>query len=58
MLYYLGMVVSEVLKFDRINNFDNLYIEKQFTKLGISPVRWAIVDIDDLYIFVSVSYEK
>lgn len=52
------MVVSEVLKFDRINNFDNLYIEKQFTKLGISPVRWAIVDIDDLYIFVSVSYEK
>ena len=51
------MIKSETLKLKRIDNFDNLYIEQELSKLYKSVIRWAIVDIGE-DITVSVSYNQ
>ena len=51
------MINSETIKIKKIENFDNLYIEKELSKLYKSVIRWAIVDIDE-EISVSVSFEN
>lgn len=51
------MIVSEILKIKKVENFDNIYIENELAKVDKIPVRWAIVDMSQDYITVSVSYE-
>ncbi len=50
------MILSEIVKVNKIESFDNIYIENELIKSGKIPVRWAIVDVDDNYIMVCVSY--
>ena len=49
------MIKSEVIKIDKIKNWDNLYIEKILSDRYKSVIRWAIVKIDK-EIHISVSY--
>ena len=51
------MIKSETIKLNRIDTFDNLYIEQELSKLYKSVIRWAIVDIGE-DITVSVSYNQ
>lgn len=50
------MIKSDIIKLKKTDNFDNLYVENELSKMYKSVIRWAIVDIgDDLT--VSVSFE-
>lgn len=51
------MIESVVVKIEKVNDFDNIYIERELSKMFNNIVRWAIIDIDES-ISVSVSYEK
>lgn len=48
------MITSEILKIKKIKDFDNTYIESQLKDKSV--IRWAIVDIDDEFITLNVSY--
>ncbi len=50
------MVVSDVIKIKFLQ--DNLLIENELKSLGIDPLRWAVVDVQEDFILVSVSYIK
>ncbi len=50
------MIKSAVVKINKINNFDNCYIESELRKLYRDIVRWAVIDVDDADISISVSY--
>lgn len=50
------MIKSEIIKIKKIENFDNLYVESELKKLVSEVVRWAVIDVDDVCITVSVSY--
>ena len=50
------MIKSDIIKIKKINNFDDIYIENELDKRGINPVRWAIVEVLDNDICISVSY--
>ena len=50
------MIVSDIVKIKKIQNFDNLYIEKELCKIYKNSVRWAIVDMDNEYLTISLSY--
>lgn len=50
------MIKSEIVKINKIENFDNIYIEKELSKLGKEPLRWAVVDVGDENIALSISY--
>lgn len=50
------MIKSEIIKINKIDNFDNVYIENSLKSKKIDPVRWAIVDVNEDFILVSVSY--
>ena len=52
------MIDSKILKINKNNiELDNLTIEKQLNQMGYDPVRWAIVDVRDEYLYLSVSYK-
>lgn len=50
------MIKSSVVKIKKINNFDNCYIEFELRKLYRDIVRWAVVDVDDDSVYISVSF--
>ncbi len=50
------MIISEIVKIKFTNN--NTEIESLLKKIGITPIRWAIVDADNTALTVSVSYIK
>ncbi len=50
------MVVSDIIKIRFLQ--DNLLIENELKSSGIDPLRWAVVEVQENYIFVSVSYIK
>ena len=51
------MIKSDIIKIKKVENFDNLYIEGELSKVYKSIIRWAITDIND-EITVSVSYKN
>ena len=51
------MIESGIVKIKKIENFDNLYIEYELSKLYKSIVRWSVVDVNE-NIIVSVSYKN
>ena len=50
------MIKSKNVKIKKIENFDNLYVEQELKALGLDVVRWAVIDVDDDSLTVSVSY--
>ena len=51
-------ITTASIKIPKIENLDNEYIENYLTKSGYSFVRWAITDVDENEITISVSYNK
>lgn len=50
------MIKSEIVKINKIVNFDNIYIEKELSKLGKEPLRWAVTGMEHDSLIISVSY--
>ena len=50
------MIKSEIIKINKIEKLSNNYIEKKLLKYFKELVRWAVVDVTDSDIVVSVSY--
>ncbi len=50
------MIKSEIITINKIENFDNNYIEDKLTKIFKNIIRWAVIDVLDNDITVSVSY--
>lgn len=50
------MITSDLLKIKFTN--DNSEIEKELLENGINPLRWAIVDVSQEELTISVSYQK
>ncbi len=50
------MIKSDTIKIVRVDNFDNDYIEKQLIFVYSNIIRWAIIDLNEKDIIVSVSY--
>lgn len=50
------MIKSENIKIKKIDGFDNLYIEQELKALGLNIVRWAVIDVNENFVTVSVSY--
>ncbi len=51
------MIKSDILKIKKIENFDNIYIEQELSSKYNSVIRWAIVEITDNELIISVSYK-
>lgn len=51
------MIKSDILKIKKIENFDNIYIEQELSSKYNSVIRWAIVEITDNELIISVSFE-
>jgi len=51
-------VVSELVEIEKNSQITTEYIEQELTKLNINPLRWAIVDVGDKMIKVSVANFK
>ncbi len=51
------MIKSDVIKIKKIENFDNIYIEQELSNMFNSVIRWAIVDVQENDLVISVSYE-
>jgi len=52
------MIISDNIKLDRVENISTEYIESELKKQGIEPVRWAIIDINEKEITISLAYER
>jgi len=50
------MIKSDIVKIKFTTN--NAEIEKALVKLGIEPLRWAVVKTSEETITISVSYEE
>lgn len=50
------MIKSEIVKIKYTN--DNLEIESELKKMGIEPLRWAIVAIENDKLILSVSFKE
>ena len=48
-------VTSSIVEIANNGNLTTEYIEAELTKLNISPLRWAIVDVDDKMVSISVA---
>ena len=51
-------IVSKLVDIDKIDNLSAEYIEKELTKLNINPLRWAVVNVSDKILTVSVADVK
>jgi len=51
-------IVSEIINIKNNGNPDSEYIENELKKLGISPLRWAIVKISKDFFTINCSYGK
>ena len=52
------MIKSTLIKLNKPENFDNLYIEKYLSKFYNTIIRWAIIEIDETSLTIRVSYLK
>ena len=51
------MIKSDIIKIEKIDNFDNNYVERELAKKFANVVRWAIVEVTEKDLTVSISYE-
>ena len=52
------MIITEQIELKKTNDLTSEYIEEELKNLDITPLRWAIVDVNDCVYTLSVSYEK
>lgn len=52
------MITTKTIKLNRPDEFDNLWIENKLSELGFDVIRWAIVDINESNIILSVSHKN
>lgn len=52
------MILTKQIKIQKTNNLNSKYVESELNKLGILPLRWAIVKIDSEFYYVSASFEQ
>lgn len=51
------MIKSDIIKIEKIDNFDNNYVERELAKNSANVIRWAIVEVTEKDLTVSISYE-
>ncbi len=51
------MIKSDTITINKTDNFDDVYIEKQLASQFSNIIRWAVIDVSDSEITVSVSYK-
>lgn len=51
------MIKSDIIKIEKIDNFDNNYVERELAKNFVNVIRWAIVEVSEKDLTVSISYE-
>lgn len=51
------MIKSDVVAINKIDNFDDVYIEQQLLSRFSNIIRWAVIDVAEQIITVSVSYK-
>lgn len=51
-------ILSKTIEIPAKYPVDNKYIEQELLKIGITPLRWAIVKVDCDKLEISVSYEN
>ncbi len=47
--------ISELIRIPNNGNLTTEHIEKELTKLNISPLRWAIISVSDTIIVLNVA---
>ncbi len=52
------MITTQTVKLKKPNEFDNLRIEKQLSDMGFNVIRWAIIDITETELTLSVSHSE
>lgn len=52
------MITTKTIKLKKPNEFDNLRIEKQLSDMGFNVIRWAIIDITETELILSVSHSE
>lgn len=53
------MITTQTVKLlKKPNEFDNLRIEKQLSDMGFNVIRWAIIDITETELILSVSHSE
>lgn len=52
------MIVSQQIEIPKTSNLSSEYIEAELSKLGIVPLRFAIVEVLEEKYVLSVSFEK
>jgi len=52
------MIKSDIVKINKISNFDDIYIEKELSKKYSEIIRWAVVEVNETDIVLSVSCNK
>ena len=50
-------IESKIVNIPYINNVSTEYVEDELKKLGINPLRWAIVKADDKNFTISCAFE-
>lgn len=51
-------IVSEIIHIKNNGNPTTEYIESELIKNGITPLRWAIVEISKEYFTINCSFDK
>ena len=53
------MIVSESIKIPRVEKVSTEYIENELKKQNIiDPIRWAITDVNDENLIITLAYER
>ena len=50
------MIKSKTVNIKKLDNFDNLYIENELKKLNFDVVRWAVIEVGDDFLKLSISF--
>ncbi len=50
------MITTQTIKLKKLSEFDNLWIENQLSTMGFNVIRWAIIDVTDGELIISVSH--
>jgi len=51
-------IVSKLVEINAIEPIDNHFIDKNLRKIGITPIRWSIVNVNKRKLTVSVAHES
>ena len=52
------MIITDQFEINKTDNLTSEYIESELSRMGIVPLRWAIVSFDEKKYLLDVSYEK